>query len=171
MSQELVPDWKLCGSLKTTPCAFVTPVTAGFYCQGVSSKCGHCSKVFRCHRSFFFLLVWASTAARCAKAQGRGLPHLPRRPHADHEDVNGSTESLSVDRNKFKHSVHGRMFHCVDCHTDVKSLAHETPPQKVSCAQCHADAQAAYAHSVHAKASKAGQESSRHLRGLPRRCA
>lgn len=48
------------------------------------------------------------------------------------------------------------MFHCVDCHTDVKSLAHEKPPEKVSCGQCHADAQAAYAHSMHAKAGKDG---------------
>jgi Zn finger protein HypA/HybF involved in hydrogenase expression len=43
----------------------------------------------------------------------------------------------------------------VDCHTDVKSLVHDTPPKKVTCAQCHADAQEAYSHSFHAKPVKA----------------
>lgn len=69
---------------------------------------------------------------------------------------NGATVSLHVDQARFKHSVHGRMFGCVDCHKDVKSLVHENPPQKVSCAQCHADAATAYAHSAHAKAGKSG---------------
>jgi cytochrome b subunit of formate dehydrogenase len=49
------------------------------------------------------------------------------------------------------------MFSCVDCHKDVKSLAHETPPQKVSCVQCHADAGQAYRHSIHAKVDKSGK--------------
>ena len=73
------------------------------------------------------------------------------------QDVNGKPVSLFVDQNKFKHSVHGAMFHCVDCHKDVKSLAHEKPPAKVACATCHADAQQAYAHSLHAKDGKLGQ--------------
>ncbi|HKF45897.1 MAG TPA: cytochrome b/b6 domain-containing protein [Terracidiphilus sp.] len=72
------------------------------------------------------------------------------------EDVNGKPRSLFVDAAKMKHSVHGSMFACVDCHTDVKSLAHETPPKKVSCAQCHADAGTAYGHSTHAKLTTAG---------------
>ena len=73
------------------------------------------------------------------------------------KDVNGKPASLYVDEGKMKHSIHGGMFACVDCHTDVKSLVHETPPKKVTCTQCHADAQEAYSHSLHAKASKAGQ--------------
>jgi nitrate/TMAO reductase-like tetraheme cytochrome c subunit len=68
-------------------------------------------------------------------------------------DVNGKPVSLFVDAKKMKQSVHGGMFACVDCHKDVKSLAHETRPQKISCAECHADAQAAYGHSMHAKAA------------------
>ncbi|MGB7547200.1 MAG: cytochrome b/b6 domain-containing protein [Terracidiphilus sp.] len=63
---------------------------------------------------------------------------------------------MSVDGKKLKHSVHGAMFSCVDCHTDVKSLAHETTPHKVRCAQCHADAQEAYSHGIHAIARKTG---------------
>jgi cytochrome b subunit of formate dehydrogenase len=72
------------------------------------------------------------------------------------KDVNGKQVSLFVDGAKLKHSTHGGMFACVDCHTDVKSLAHDVPPKKVTCAQCHADAQEAYSHSYHAKLVKAG---------------
>jgi len=71
------------------------------------------------------------------------------------KEVNGKQISLSVDQAKLKHSIHGSMFACVDCHTDVKSLAHDTTPKKVACAQCHSDAQQAYAHSLHAKAAQA----------------
>lgn len=71
-------------------------------------------------------------------------------------EANGKQVSLYVDGSKLKHSIHGGMFACVDCHTDVKSLVHETAPKKVTCAQCHADAQDAYAHSEHAKAARGG---------------
>jgi cytochrome b subunit of formate dehydrogenase len=97
----------------------------------------------------FALLAWASSAhaqklkdADCLSCHGDSTLAI---------DENGKSVSLFVDQNKFKHSVHGRMFHCVDCHTDVKSLAHDTPPAKITCAQCHADAQTAYAHSVHSR--------------------
>ncbi len=72
------------------------------------------------------------------------------------ETVNSKPHSLFVDGAKFKHSIHGSMFSCVDCHTDVKSLAHETPPKKLTCDGCHADAQTAYEHSTHAKPTAAG---------------
>jgi cytochrome b subunit of formate dehydrogenase len=73
-------------------------------------------------------------------------------------DVNGRTVSLFVDGKKLQHSIHGSMkLACVDCHKDVKSLAHDKTPEKVTCAGCHTDAQAAYAHSLHAQASKAGK--------------
>ncbi|HEV2401201.1 MAG TPA: cytochrome b/b6 domain-containing protein [Candidatus Sulfotelmatobacter sp.] len=71
-------------------------------------------------------------------------------------EVNGKTVSLHVDPQKFKDSIHGSMFTCVDCHTDVKTAAHETAPQKVSCATCHADEQAAYEKSFHGKSVQAG---------------
>jgi cytochrome b subunit of formate dehydrogenase len=73
-------------------------------------------------------------------------------------NVNGKTVSLFVDAKKLKHSIHASMkLACVDCHTDVKSLAHETPPQKILCANCHADAKDAYAHSTHARITAAGK--------------
>ena len=71
-------------------------------------------------------------------------------------EINGKTESLHVDPQKFKDSIHGSMFTCVDCHTDVKSAAHENTPKKITCATCHADEQAAYEKSFHGKAVQAG---------------
>jgi cytochrome b subunit of formate dehydrogenase len=73
-------------------------------------------------------------------------------------EVNGKTVSLFVDAKKLNRSIHASMkLGCVDCHKDVKSLSHNTPPQHIACAQCHTDAEQAYAHSMHAKASKAGK--------------
>jgi cytochrome b subunit of formate dehydrogenase len=72
------------------------------------------------------------------------------------QDVNGKKQSLFVDEAKLKHSIHGSMFSCVDCHKDVKSLVHDTPPQRVTCSQCHADAHDAYARGIHAKMTTSG---------------
>jgi cytochrome b subunit of formate dehydrogenase len=69
--------------------------------------------------------------------------------------VNGKPHSLFVDAGKLKHSMHGSMFTCVDCHTDVKSLVHDAPPRKITCAQCHAEAQTAWEHSTHARLTTA----------------
>ena len=71
-------------------------------------------------------------------------------------DENGKQVSLFVDKDKLKHSFHGRLFGCVDCHTDVKSLAHDAPPKKITCTGCHEAAQQAWARSMHAKPLKAG---------------
>ena len=101
--------------------------------------------------------AWASNALSAQKLKDADCLACHSDPTLTTEDANGSTVSLFVDQSKFKHSVHGRMFVCVDCHNDVKSLVHEKPPEKVSCARCHADAQTAYAHSTHAKASKTGK--------------
>ena len=79
--------------------------------------------------------------------------------HADvtlSTEVNGKQVSLYVDESKLKHSIHGDIFACVDCHKDVKGLAHESTPLKVRCAECHAGAQEAYSHSLHAKAYRVG---------------
>ena len=104
----------------------------------------------------FFLLFWAATAIPAQKLKDADCLTCHGDPTLT-EDVNGSVVSLHVDESKFKHSVHGRMFHCVDCHTDVKSLAHDKPPAKIACAQCHADAQTAYEHSVHSRKTGPGQ--------------
>jgi len=69
---------------------------------------------------------------------------------------NGKQVSLFVNPEAFKNSIHGGMFACVDCHSDVKASPHENTPAKITCAQCHADEQAAYDRSFHAKALKSG---------------
>ena len=69
---------------------------------------------------------------------------------------NGKPVSLFVNPDKFKGSIHGAMFTCVDCHTDLKTAPHETQPAKVNCATCHADQQAAYDKSFHAHAIASG---------------
>jgi cytochrome b subunit of formate dehydrogenase len=94
-------------------------------------------------------LFWAANAHAAQKLKDADCLAC----HSDSSlttDANGKPVSLFVDQNKFKHSIHGSMFSCVDCHKDVKSLGHEKPPEKITCAQCHADAQQAYAHSTHA---------------------
>jgi len=101
------------------------------------------------------LLAWASVAY---------AEHKPKDSeclacHGDQTlttEINGKQVSLFVDQGKLKHSIHGDLFACVDCHKDVKGLVHESTPHKVRCAECHADAQEAYSHSLHAKDYRAG---------------
>ena len=73
-------------------------------------------------------------------------------------DVNGKAVSLHVDPDKFKNSMHGGMFTCIDCHTDIKTSPHETMPAKVSCATCHSEQQAAYDRSLHAKSIQGSKQ-------------
>jgi len=101
------------------------------------------------------LLICASSARAAQKLKDADCLTCHSDATLTH-DENGKTVSLYVDQSKFKHSIHGSLLSCVDCHKDVKSLVHETPPKKVSCAQCHADAQDAYAHSTHALRSRPG---------------
>ncbi|MGO9324025.1 MAG: cytochrome b/b6 domain-containing protein [Terracidiphilus sp.] len=76
--------------------------------------------------------------------------------HADATITSTDGHSVAVDTAKFKHSVHGT-FSCVDCHSDVKSVPHDTTPKNVTCDQCHADEGQGYAHSIHAQATSAGK--------------
>ena len=57
------------------------------------------------------------------------------------KDENGKQVSLHVDDAKFKASIHGSAFACVDCHTDIKAFPHDPTPAKPVCATCHADQQ------------------------------
>ena len=72
------------------------------------------------------------------------------------KEVNGKNVSLRVDEQKFKNSIHGSMFGCTDCHTDVKGFPHDPAPAKVSCQTCHADQVTQYENSLHAQARKNG---------------
>ena len=70
--------------------------------------------------------------------------------------INGKTVSLYVDQDKLAHSIHGRLFTCVDCHTDVKEAVHTGLPKRVTCGQCHTGPHDAYELSTHAKITAAG---------------
>ena len=106
-----------------------------------------------------FVGVTASLAAAGAKPAPKPSNDDCLACHSDStlsHEVSGKPVSLYVNPDKFKDSMHGSMFQCVDCHADLKSSPHETTPQKVSCAKCHADEQAAYDRSFHGKAVAAG---------------
>jgi nitrate/TMAO reductase-like tetraheme cytochrome c subunit len=49
--------------------------------------------------------------------------------HSDASMVNGK----AVHGDAFKASVHGSMFSCVDCHTTIKSLPHDSGLAKPTC--------------------------------------
>ncbi len=116
---------------------------------------------------WFFVLFLAIGIATLSPAAAKTAPKAAPKPtnedclacHSDSglsTERNGKTVSLHVDPDKFKASIHGNMFSCVDCHTDLKSSPHETTPAKVNCATCHADEQAVYDKSFHGKAIAAG---------------
>lgn len=63
----------------------------------------------------------------------------------------------TVKEDVYKASIHGSMFSCTDCHTDIKGPGpHEPAPAKPKCATCHEDAQKAYDHGFHGKALAKG---------------
>ncbi len=74
-------------------------------------------------------------------------------------DINGKAASLYVDGAQLKHSIHGSMFACVDCHTDIKGPVHESTPKKITCDSCHAEAQQAWQHSLHSKPTSTSKNS------------
>jgi len=60
----------------------------------------------------------------------------------------GKTQSLHVDLQEYRHSVHGGSG-CVTCHADAK--APHDKLGKVACGKCHGDAEKSYAGSAHGK--------------------
>lgn len=107
------------------------------------------------------LVLLLATGMMQAKDKNSATPKLTNADclacHSDPsltKDVNGKQVSLAVDEKKFTNSIHGSMFSCVDCHSDIKEVPHSNTPAKPACAQCHADQQAAYDSSLHAKGIK-----------------
>ncbi len=78
------------------------------------------------------------SAATPAKAAGgaKAIPHM--------------------DAGKFRNSIHGSLFACVDCHTQQMGPDHKKTRIKPACSQCHAEEAEAYSRSFHSKASKDG---------------
>lgn len=75
----------------------------------------------------------------------------------------GMKDSLYVDVDKFKYSVHNvNGIACVDCHADITELdmdqevPHSVNLAPVDCGSCHDEVSEAYANSVHKKASHKG---------------
>jgi cytochrome b subunit of formate dehydrogenase len=125
--------------------------------QSITGRAGQI-KIWLVFISTLFLTLYAAAASK-PKAAPKPSNDDCLACHGDQtlsHEVNGKTVSLFVDPAKFKDSMHGSMFQCVDCHTDLKTSPHETTPAKVSCATCHADEQAVYDRSFHAKAIKEG---------------
>jgi formate dehydrogenase gamma subunit len=93
----------------------------------------------------------------CAGFVHAGTPPKPTNDdclacHNDASMVNGK----EVHGDAFKASVHGSMFSCVDCHTDVKGIPHEAGLTKPKCITCHAGEQSLYDSGAHGKALAAG---------------
>src|SRR5512132_1138887 len=72
------------------------------------------------------------------------------------KQVNGKPVSLYVSPQKFAASIHGSMFSCVDCHSDIKGSMHESTPAKVNCGSCHNDEAKQLANSLHGRAAARG---------------
>jgi cytochrome b subunit of formate dehydrogenase len=112
----------------------------------------------------FLLFILLSAQSWAAKAKQPAPPKITDAEciacHSDPgltKEVDGKQVSLAVDEAKYKGSAHG-MFGCTDCHTDIKSAPHETPPAKPKCATCHAEESAAYGRGFHAQAVKSGDK-------------
>jgi len=125
----------------------------------------------RKRRNRVLLLLESGLVGLVLVASASGAPRKAAAPKPTSEDclschgdstmtkeVDGKQVSLYVNPEAFKNSIHGGMFTCVDCHTDIKSSPHENTPAKISCATCHSDQQAAYDRSYHAQAIKAGDK-------------
>jgi hypothetical protein len=72
--------------------------------------------------------------------------------HADKSLQNAAGQSVAVDAQKFKASIHGALS-CTDCHTGIQDYPHPEHPAPARCDSCHADEVAAVRGSVHASAS------------------
>jgi cytochrome b subunit of formate dehydrogenase len=62
--------------------------------------------------------------------------------------VGGKTVALLFPTNAFQQSVHAKLA-CVDCHTGIKDLVHESKLPPPSCAACHEKESRDYAGSIH----------------------
>jgi len=107
------------------------------------------------HLVVLSLFSWALAAYAAPKPKAPGCLSCHSKTTLT-KDAGGKKVSLYVDEAKLKHSVHGELFTCEDCHKEVKDAAGKTTRPRPACANCHADEQAAFERSQHAHASKNG---------------
>ena len=67
--------------------------------------------------------LWAYTSEDCIRCHHEG----------------GKESSLQIDVEGFKHSAHGAVLSCLDCHGNIQHESHEKmkAPSAVSCTECH----------------------------------
>ncbi len=73
---------------------------------------------------------------------------------------NGKTESMFVELEQFKKSIHGDM-DCTDCHQDlagVEDFPHKSNLQPVDCGMCHSDVVEQYQKSYHYQVTQLGNK-------------
>ena len=104
---------------------------------------------------FLTLIAWCSTARAEQKQKSEDCLAC-HSSSAQAKDSSGKKAAPHVDAEKFKNSIHGSMFACVDCHTEQMGPGDKKTRVKPACSQCHAEAAEAFSHSFHAKASKNG---------------
>jgi len=92
--------------------------------MGESMSTGRIRNLFAAGVALTLCLVATSLQASSKKDPPKPTADECLACHSDAtltHDVNGAPASLHVDPQAFKDSIHGSMFTCVDCHTDVKS--------------------------------------------------
>jgi len=109
--------------------------------------------VWLCLLAFFWLAGTSASAQETAltNASGKFANSDCLDCHLDPNTtrvVNGKTESLVFPANAFAHSVHANLA-CVDCHTSIKQLVHDSPLPPPDCTRCHEQEAKAYATSIH----------------------
>ncbi|MDH3359396.1 MAG: cytochrome c3 family protein [Desulfobulbaceae bacterium] len=109
----------------------------------------------------FLACIWTATTALAINNE------LCMECHGDDSltrtDSTGMKDTLYVDLEKFKYSVHNvNGIGCTDCHADIAKLdmdaevPHSVNLATVNCGSCHDEVTKAYANSVHKKASHKG---------------
>ena len=104
------------------------------------------------------------------QAEKRRLPLLSQRHDPDGDSERQDRTAFSSTEPNSSTPSTAPCSACVDCHTDVKSLAHETPPEEGHLRRVPRRRADAYAHSTHAKPRRRPRPRPL-VPGLPRRRA
>ncbi len=107
--------------------------------------------------AFLFALLFGYTPVHAAQPASPADTCLMC--HGDKDAKGSAGTPISVDGERFAHSVHGQaQLTCTSCHTDVdpQKLPHPEKLKPVNCGTCHAQAVKDYTGTVHGKARRDG---------------